>query len=137
MAGAEDKKPLPLNEMGQLSDYIGERLDLEDVDCSNILPFIKSYLQLSTANQLYLTVFANRFLDQVYEAKEPTPAGGSAKGSTNPATSEDPYTCMGSDVNLKEDIACAVELIGENEITLSDQAYIIETVLPKCLNPTG
>ena len=131
IAMADQTQPLSFKEMSTLSDYIEDRLTAEDVDCSNIEAFVQSYLDLSSANQLYLSMFANQFLDLAYPVLE---EGKVEKRMTQTPPEE---TCMGDTADLKDEIACAVEFISENELTLATQADVIKEVLPQCLSPSN
>lgn len=147
----DDNKTLSAEELEELSIYIGDQIEEESVDCSNILPFIEDYFKLSTANQLYLSMSANRLsvsVDQLIATKnlDKTPLESNNPGDSNqlsPCVTEssvESHLDGGENKNpkkaIRQDIACAVALISENEWTLSEQAEVIKEVLPTCLNQT-
>ncbi len=119
---------LSVSEMEALSSYIGDRLEAEDVDCSNILAFVENYLQLSSANQLLLNVSANRLL-----AKRGSTDARAVRDSEGVAQGVSTDSCVSEEPDEQAELACVVHFIEENEATLSEQADVILSVLPLCL----
>ena len=101
-------------------DYIDVLLAQDDieVDCSNILEVVNSYVDLSESNQNFLGISARRFLsalDLFYGAK---------------TEQEIENVKMEIDI-IRADIE---ELITESTV-LSNKAYAFTEVLPDCLGP--
>ena len=119
---------MSVEEMEILAEYVGDRIEAEDVNCSNILNFVETYLKLSSANQLLLNVSAQRLLAKENKAIEK--AVSSPGDSTE---SEDKHSCSGQGADGQNELACVVHFIEENESTLSEQADVILSVLPTCL----
>ncbi len=98
------------------ADYFDYLLEQEDVDvnCSNVLDFVKEYINLSDKNQNLLVVSANRFLGET-EGDNQDPENSEEEGAT------------------EEDINQTVYFVQNNQMILSDKASIILEVLPGCL----
>ena len=147
---ANNPNLLSTEELVELSAYIGEQIELDEVDCSNIRQFIEDYLKLSTANQLYLQMSAHRLASSVEKLLSQAEDLNKSSSASTPVNSEpSPYSCVTGDVfgstsdgdkdpkkDIKQDIECARHLISENEWILSEQAEVIKEVLPTCLNQT-
>ena len=97
-------------------DYFDYLLKQEDVDvnCSNVLDFVKEYISLSDKNQSLLVISANRLLGET-KVDDATPGNSEGEGAT------------------EEDINQTVYAVQDNQLILSDKASIILEVLPGCL----
>ena len=98
------------------ADYFDQLLEQEEVevDCSNILDFVKEYIALNEKNQSLLVVSANRLSSEM----------------GNPIQLSEKMEQVTTDINQ------TVFLMGDNQMVLSDMSSIILETLPTCLKPT-
>ena len=99
---------------------IDEFLD-EEVNCSNILDYVQSYLELSTMDHTLLSTTANRF-----SAKAHIFLPGAIIPDHQKPSSEDLEV-------FKSDIKNSVKIIQENQNVFLHKSNIINKVLPGCL----
>ena len=94
--------------------FLDSLLDEEEkeVNCSNIMDFIQSYLELSEKNQALVSVSANRFLSAVISNTQRTTAEME---------------------QLKKDIFDSMGLLEDNQYILSGKVGIIMEKLPDCI----
>ncbi len=93
----------------------------EEVDCSNILNYVQSYLELSTMDHTLLSMSAHRF-----SAKAHIFLPGAIIPDNKKPNKEELES-------FKSDISDTVDTIQQNQNVLIQKTNIIREVLPECL----
>ena len=93
----------------------------EEVDCSNILDYVHSYLELSTMDHTLLSMSAHRFSAKAHVFLPGAIIPDDKKPSREELES------------FKLDITNAVDTIQENQNVLIQKSDVIREVLPHCL----